>query len=511
MAGIGPWGSYSRFLHSSRGVDIIQKIIYFKRVKSLFVLYLKGVADQMKRSHVMLFFLSALLYSFATMGFQCASPELTSARLYIQRQEWENAIKSLEKEVQKNPQDEEAWYLMGRVKGEIKDFQGMNDAFAKALAISQQHKKDIQDARLHFWAQYFNQGVLNFQKGKDSTEYYDKAVAAFQTAAIILPDSVNTYKNLAIAYLAKGDDTDAIKTMEKALSMQEDPLIARLLGEEYFNIGKKHKDSFEEKNRDALEVIRAVDAIHKGMHREDVEKTLGSPDSKEQGKGKKSQEEVWMYEKYGLKLTFVDRLLAQKTVTKPFEASIDSTDYRIAMDYFNKSIDVLTVAQRMDPTNEDILTLLSNAYIAAGKAAVAEETFLKGIETNPGNKFFHYNLGVLRLKAEKYEDAVKQFSDALKIDPNYENALYNLVVAYVNWGVAMREKAQRGVEGTNKPIDESYKEKFQEALPLLERLLSMRPKDADLWELAGRLYANMNMPEKSKQAFEKSDQLRKGE
>ena len=36
-------------------------------------------------------------------GFQCSSAELTSAKLYMQRSDWESAERSLAKETEKNP------------------------------------------------------------------------------------------------------------------------------------------------------------------------------------------------------------------------------------------------------------------------------------------------------------------------------------------------------------------------------------------------------------------------
>ena len=464
----------------------------------------------MKRTSLLLFIIAALLYGFATVGFQCSSAELTSARLYMQRQDWPNAAKSLQKEVEKNPQDAEAWYLLGRVDAELKDYAGMNTSFKNSLALTNQFQKDISDTRLHFWAQFFNQGVIDLQKGKDSTAYCDKAIESFTNAIAVLPDSVTTYRGLANAYLLKGDKENSLKTLEKVYSMQKDPVTGHLLGVRYFDIAEGYKKAFEDRNRDALEVARSLEGIRDKMRKEDAEKALGTANSVEIGKGKQAKEETWTYDKYNMVLKFVDGRLADRRFTRPLNLQIDSTDYRKAMEYYDKSVDVLTVASGLGPTSEPILADLSNALIAAGKANVARETFAKLLETNPNNKIAHYNLGVLELKANEFEEAIKNFTAAWNADPTYESALYNLVVCYVNWGVSMREKAQKAVEGTANQIDPAYKEKFQKAVPLLEQLLDKRQNDAELWELAGRLYANMNMTEKSKAAFDRSDKIRQG-
>jgi cytochrome c-type biogenesis protein CcmH/NrfG len=91
------------------------------------------------------------------------------------------------------------------------------------------------------------------------------------------------------------------------------------------------------------------------------------------------------------------------------------------------------------------------------------------------------------------------------LDSVYENALYNLAVGYVNWGVRMREcSSKSGKEG-----DESFKAKFKQAQPYLERLLALKPTDPFMWDTLGKVYMNLNMKEKAEQAFKKADELRK--
>ena len=78
--------------------------------------------------------------------------------------------------------------------------------------------------------------------------------------------------------------------------------------------------------------------------------------------------------------------------------------------------------------------LLSNAYIAADKLDVAKDAFKEGVAKEPENKFYRYNYGSLLLNAQEYEAAAAQLEKAFEIDPDYENAIYNLAVTYVKWG-----------------------------------------------------------------------------
>jgi tetratricopeptide (TPR) repeat protein len=47
---------------------------------------------------------------------------MTSAKLYIQQKNYDKAMESLKKEVEKNPKSDEGWYYMGVVYGEKEQY-----------------------------------------------------------------------------------------------------------------------------------------------------------------------------------------------------------------------------------------------------------------------------------------------------------------------------------------------------------------------------------------------------
>ncbi len=175
-----------------------------------------------------------------------------------------------------------------------------------------------------------------------------------------------------------------------------------------------------------------------------------------------------------------------------------------AMNDYEKAITELKEGKSKYPDNSDILMLLSNAYIKANKLDVAMDAFAEGVKKQPNNKFYHYDYGVLLLGANRFEEAVTEFKKALEIDPNYQNALYNLAVTYVKWGSYINEQNIK-----NNVDSDNYKEKYKSAYPYLEQYLKKNPKHAAVWELLGKVYANIGMKDKSKEAFDKADALRK--
>lgn len=361
-------------------------------------------------------------------AFQCSSTELTSAKLYIQQKNFPKALEALKKEVEKNPKSDEGYYLLGYIQGEQGDIKDMLDSFEKSNAISSNFSSKIEESKKYHWADGFNKGVQTFNKASkygdtDSAKtIFEEAIVKFNNAIMCQPDSADTYKNLAYAYINMGDRDAALEPLKKVVELA------------------KSEDSY----------VQLSDLY--------LQKGLGQ------------------------------------------QVDGDST---AATENFEAAIKVLEEGKKLYPENGDILLLLSNAYIAADKLEVAKDAFKEGVVREPENKFYRYNYGSLLLNAGEYEEASVQLGKALEIDPDYENALYNLAVTNVKWGAIIREKME--ADGN---VTDAYKEKFQEALPLLEKYLSVKEEESVVWDLLGKVYANLGMSDKSKKAFEKADLYR---
>ena len=358
-------------------------------------------------------------------AFQCSSTELTSAKLYIQQDNFDKALEALKKEVEKNPKSDEGFYLLGYVLGEKDDVKGMLENFDKSTAISDKFAVNIAESKKYHWADGFNKGVMIFNQASkvgdtdSAAVVFNNAIEKFNNAIMCQPDSADTYLNLAYAYINLGDRDAAVEPLTKVVELT------------------KSEDSY----------IQLSDLyLQKGL-------TLKADGNKEE-----------------------------------------------SMQNFNAAIKLLEEGKAQYPENGDILLLLSNSYIAADKLDVAKDAFKEGVQREPENKFYRYNYGSLLLNAEEYQNAAEQLEIALKIDPEYENAIYNLAVTYVKWGAKTRE----ALEQEENESDE-YKAKFELALPLLEKYLTIKEDEGVIWDLLGKVYANLGMSEKSKNAFEKAD------
>jgi tetratricopeptide (TPR) repeat protein len=377
--------------------------------------------------------LIAAVYLSST-GFQCGSAETTSAKLYMQQKQWQKAEESLLKQISKNDKDEDAWFLLGGVRLETRNYTGMNEAYTRALAISDAHKNEITRNRLALWGSQYNEGVNYYNRGRDTAAYFDSSLVRFNMAIALEPDSSTTYYVTALANYAKQDYEGSRRNLQTAI--------------------RKNPDSF------------------------DATRFLGQ-----------------------LQYTFAQNRLDAKDTAGAI------AEYAKAAEAFKKSFD-------LQPNNADNIASLIDAYERSHQSEKAEALTRDAVQRDPKNKMFRYAFGVFLLKKEDYPGAVDQFTKSLEIDPNYSDASYNLGVAYLNWGVSIKaagDKAAESQKKGSKPLkeDTSYKEKFKQALPYLEQGVQIRPDDAALLTQLARLYAILNMPDKSRAAFEKADKLMK--
>ena len=389
----------------------------------------------MKRSIPLGIVFLAFVY-ITTTGFQCGSAETTSAKLYMQQKQWDKAEASLLKEVTKNDKNEEAWFLLGQVRLEVRKYTEMNEAYTRTLQLSDKYKAEISRNRLAVWAMMYNDGVGIYNKGRDTAAYYKVAIDRFSTAIEMAPDSSSTYYVRALAYYAQRDLKSAQKDLEAAVaknpSFEE---AARLLGQVHYTNALERQQAKDEAGFDA-EMAGATAAFEK--------------------------------------------------------------------------------AYKVNPGSADNITNLIDVYERTKNTDKAMALTQSAVERDPSNKVFRYAFGVFLLKQDRFQESTDQFKKAIELDPQYGDAIYNAGVAYLNWGVSMKAESDKKADaeraknkGKEIKEDLTYKEKFKEALPYLEKAQELRPDDLALLQQLGKLYANLNMVDKSKAAFERYDRLTK--
>ena len=387
----------------------------------------------MKNSH--LFIAGMLLVVIIFSGFQCSSTELTSAKLYYDQKNYDKAIEMLQAEVKKNPKSDEGYYWLGRVYQAKGELDSMVMAFNSSLEISDKFKSEIDYQRAFEWQESYNRGISLFNRGRNTTDtdsstmYQDLAIKEYSNAIMLEPDSADTYKNLAFAYLVVQRNEEAIEPLQKLIDLNQAEEGYEFLGQVYYTLGANKMNDY--------------------------------------------------------------------TTTK------NSVDSVYAIGFLDKSISTLEEGLQKYPDNNDMQVTLTSAYIAADKIDIAINSAEKLVEKDPLNKAYRYSYGVLLLNVEKYAEAETQLKKAIEIDPDYEDAIYNIGVTYVKWGTSINREAEK--QGL---ISEDYKKKYEAALPYLEKVVELDPTNITIWELLGKVYSVLGMNDDANNAFNKADELR---
>ncbi len=183
----------------------------------------------MTKSKITVFALFSLML---VLFIGCASEELTSAKLYIQQQDWDNAEIYLVKALAVEPENPEIPYLLGDlIYGKKKDWVKMNEMFNKALSIDSEKPivvfgktntvaNFVAQARDNHWVTIYNKGIGYFNEfrksgdGEDSPILQD-AIASFKTAIEVNPSNGQAYGILANCLFASGDSDGALDAVTK--------------------------------------------------------------------------------------------------------------------------------------------------------------------------------------------------------------------------------------------------------------------------------------------------------
>ena len=126
---------------------------------------------------------------------------------------------------------------------------------------------------------------------------------------------------------------------------------------------------------------------------------------------------------------------------------------------------------------------LINTYIAQNKYDEARTFLAQAIELNPENPQLYDVMGKLYEESNE-EEAIKWFSKALEVDPNYVESLCNLGRIYYNEAVEVSDKEEGGMAAAQ----EKRKALLNKALPYLQKAYSINP-DASYYLLGNIYYA----------------------
>ena len=161
-----------------------------------------------------------------------------------------------------------------------------------------------------------------------------------------------------------------------------------------------------------------------------------------------------------------------------------------------------------NPGDANLVLEKVNAYLKEGKGAEAVEDLNRLRELDPENAQLLFVLGTIygdenNKDVYDVEKARKYYEDALAINPDYYDAIYNIGVLYTSMANKYIEQANE-ITGFSKAEQEQYNslieqgnELLRTGLPFLQRAYEAQPSD-DVRNVLRSIYVKLNMMEEVK-------------
>jgi tetratricopeptide (TPR) repeat protein len=159
----------------------------------------------------------------------------------------------------------------------------------------------------------------------------------------------------------------------------------------------------------------------------------------------------------------------------------------------DKAIAAFAEARADNPEDVNLILNEANLYYRLGDKEKFKELMADAANVAPDNPDLHYNIGVINMEQESFEEARASFRRALDINPGYVNAALNLSTTYVNEGNALIDE-MNNLGNTKADIAkyEEFKlkkdELFKEGVGVLEKALESNPDNQGILTQLKNIY-----------------------
>jgi len=165
-----------------------------------------------------------------------------------------------------------------------------------------------------------------------------------------------------------------------------------------------------------------------------------------------------------------------------------------------------------NPGDANLILEKVNAYLKEGKGAEAVEDLNKLKELDPNNASLYFVLGTIYGDEEKEifdaDKAVENYKEAIKINPNYFDAIYNLGALYITMSNRLKAQANE-ITGFSKAEIEQYDALIAEAeellrtgLPYVRQAYETQPSE-EVKSVLKSMYVQLKLDDEAKALDEK--------
>lgn len=162
-----------------------------------------------------------------------------------------------------------------------------------------------------------------------------------------------------------------------------------------------------------------------------------------------------------------DAIAKARNEPENFEAQKQAGSMFYQIKRWDEAVDYWLKANKIKPDDYETLVNLGNAYFEAGKYELAEQWYTSALVKNPKDISVRTDLGTtfMARNPPDFDRAIKEYLRSLEINPNHEQSLHNIVIAYTKKGQA------------------------KEAQVMIARLEKVNPNNVDLPRMRSQLQA----------------------
>ena len=164
------------------------------------------------------------------------------------------------------------------------------------------------------------------------------------------------------------------------------------------------------------------------------------------------------------------------------------------------------------PNNINLIFDALNIYLNRGQSAQKIGKIETAIAKDSLNKTLRFVAGIAYSANKQIEKAEGAYKKAIALDPNYQEAYYNLGILYINRGndfITAANKLPNTKAGQLKydELKKSFDAQLSKAQPFIEKALELNPKDVSTMNTLREIYVKLNKLDKATALKKKIDQM----
>ncbi|MDH4209996.1 MAG: tetratricopeptide repeat protein [candidate division WOR-3 bacterium] len=370
----------------------------------------------------------------------CPPTAKNSARIYIQRGDYEAAKAQILSGLEKTPNDYEYYGLLAKVEIGMANWLAATDAFMRGVAIDSAMTvnwmmTDKQNIPV-YWQAFYNAAISLMGEKK-----YDEALQTLGYCEIFDPTNVSQYILEGGIYSELGEIDKANAAYAKALNIDpENPEAYFLVGKAIFEKGVFDSSvvSFKEAEKYFLiRYERTLKVLFQNLPAvdKDIAKEIVSLWAK--------KDEDGLDQLVKVQLGFDGGLNAQRRTLEQFYRTSDGmsrTYYYMGMAYYNlrnEEMALQNLLKSLDIKDDDVdaLYYTGELYVKQKKFDESIALFDKITKVNADDAYAWFYLGVNYTQKKEYQKAVDIYENkVLALEPENIDAMTNLAYVYREMG-----------------------------------------------------------------------------